>query len=152
VAADTAVVTVGTTKYEFVMDDILGIDRCITAFGVVGGAGEAADGSDVDLDFTIPPNGYENQRGFEDFEAPNLQVDDEVNRQKWAAGGDFSFLTDPPEPDESRVDSYVSKDGLVTGTATFIDLTAFNSFVFGFGDQTTRPEPVNGTFEIHCGA
>lgn len=150
VTADTAVITVGTKKYEFSMDDILGIDRCITSFGVVAGAGEASDGSDVDLQFSVPPNGYENKRGFEDFEAPNLQVDDEVNGQEWVAGGDFTYLADPPETSESRVDSYVSEDGLVTGTATFIDLDAYNSFTFG--GQTTRPVPVSGTFEIHCGA
>lgn len=151
IPVDTGVVNAGNKKFDFSMDEVLGIDLCFTAFGVVAGNGMAMDGSDIDVEFDIPPVGYKTKQGFEDYDLPSLTVGDKVNDHQWAAGGDFSWLDEPPKPDESRIGSYTNDGRVVTGTATFIELNAYRDFVFGFAEQPERPEPVNGTFEIHCG-
>lgn len=151
IPVDTAVVTVGTKKYEFSTDDIFGIDRCLTLFGVVAGNGEASDGSDVEINFDVPPVGYENQRGFEDYDPPSIEVEDKDTGQRWMAGGDLSWLGEPPSPGESQIDSYTTQGGAASGTATFMDINAYSDFVFRSGGGAERPEPVTGTFEVHCG-
>ena len=86
-------------------------------------------------------------RGFEDYELPNIEVTDEETNQQWMAGGNFDWMQDPPKPGESQVDSYTNDGSTASGTATFIDIRALT--ISGFS-QSDRPEPVKGTFELHC--
>ena len=146
IAPDTAVVTIGEKRYEFDMTSPFA-DTCLTLFGVVGGHGQSVDGSDVSIDIEIPPIGYQTRPGFEDFDPPNIEVDDDENDQEWTAGGDFSFLPYRPADGESQVDSYTSDGKHAQGTATFIDMTALFRSSVGQGE---RPQPVQGTFEILC--
>ena len=143
---DTAVVTIGGERFEFEFGSPFG-DTCLTLFQVVGGTGNAKDGSDVEIDIEIPPEDYEGRRGYEDF-IPEIEVKDNETRRTFRAGGDFEFLNPAPEPGESQIDSYRSDGKAATGSATFLDVQALANHEFS-GDP--RPEPVQGTFEIHCG-
>ena len=131
------------------MGDIFGFDACLTLFGVVAGNGRASDGSSAEIDIDIPPVGYETQRGFEDYEPPNINVKDlDINQNWFADGGNLDWLTEPPLPGESQVDSYTSDGSRASGTATFIDVNALSEY--NQGKRSQRPESVDGTFEVHC--
>lgn len=143
---ETAVVIIGGERFDFSLTSPFA-DACITLFGVVGGVGNATDGSDIEIDIEIPPEDYEGRRGYEDF-IPEIQVRDDVSGRTFRAGGDFEFAIATPEDGESQIDSYRNDGKSATGTATFMDLQALSNHEFNGGP---RPEPVKGTFEINCG-
>ena len=142
----SAVVTIGKKRYEFDMSGTIAT-QCSTMFGVVGGSGEASDGSDVSLDLEIPPEGYESDPQLAELSAPALRVRDNEKDQDWRAGGE-NLGDSGVRAGESQVDSYSSDGKSASGTATFIDVNALR-----FLDRTTneRPQPVQGSFEINCG-
>jgi hypothetical protein len=142
---DTAVVVIGDERFEFDITTEFG-DACITMFGVVAGVGDASDGSDVRIDIEIPPVGYEGDPSYEGM-FPNVEVRDDTNFRSFQAGGDFSYLEDPPAAEESQVESFQNDGTSATGTATFLDMQAYSNHVF---NDDPRPEPVQGTFEIRC--
>lgn len=143
---DTAVVTIAGERFEFEFDTPFG-STCISAFDVVSGAGRGKDEADTRVDIEIPPKGYEDRQGYEDF-IPEVQVRDDENRRTFQAGGNHEFLNPAPEDGESQIDSYESDGVAAVGTATFIDTRALSNWQFNNGP---RPEPVKGTFEINCG-
>lgn len=142
---DTALVVIGDERFEFDISSAFG-DACITMFGVVAGIGDAKDGSDVRIDIEIPPVDYEGDPAYEGM-FPNIEVRDDVNFRSFQAGGDFTYLEEPPAPEESQVVSFENDGVSATGTATFLDMQALSNHIF---NDDPRPEPVQGTFEIRC--
>ena len=143
--ANTAVVTIGDQRYDFSMSGGLG-RQCLKLFGFVGGAGSAADGSDIQLSIEVPPEDWESRR--DDYGPPQIRVDDEVNNRDWRAGGDIVEQDARLSEADSRVTDFTNNGTSASGTAMFIDYTAFNVALASGRDA---PEPVPGTFEIDCG-
>jgi hypothetical protein len=137
-----AVVVIGDEQFEFDMSA-----TCISMGGAVGGTGWTADEL-VKLDLDIPPEDWETNP--DGWSAPSIRVDDErsadVNRD-WRAGGEV-IANREDLADIARVDSFSTDGGRAFGTATFIDLMAYDLATVS-GDPL--PDPVTGTFDINCG-
>lgn len=145
----SAVVNIGDKSFDFNMAGALGT-QCLTLFGVVGGAGQAADGSDVTLSIEVPPENYKSDPRLAELDPPSLRVKDDENDQDWRAGNVDRFAgANSPDPGESQVDSYKSDGKSASGTATFIDMTTLSRSAWD--DTVDRPDAVKGTFEINCG-
>jgi hypothetical protein len=132
---DVAVVSVGDTRYEFDVSTL-----CLSAFGTLGAAGRASDGSDVDLSLDLPPENWQT-RSDSDWKPPSVWVNDDANNLDWRAGGEVvtSFGVDE---NLSRVTSFDIDGSRASGTAVFID---FSKVTLG---QVL--ESVEGSFEVSC--
>ena len=145
----SAVVQIGDKTYEFDMSGALAT-QCLTFFGVVGGAGQAADGADVTLSIEVPPENYKSDPRLVELDPPSLRVKDDDNDQDWRAGDVDRFSgANAPGPNESQVDSYKNDGKSASGTATFMDISTLSRSVWD--DTVERPDAVKGTFEINCG-
>jgi hypothetical protein len=148
-SSGSAVVQIGDKSYEFDMSGVLAT-QCLTFFGVVGGAGQAADGSDVTLSIEVPPENYKSDPRLVELDPPSLRVKDDDNDQDWRAGNvDIFSGANAPGPDESQVDSYKNDGKSASGTATFMDMATLSRSTWD--DTVDRPDAVTGTFEINCG-
>jgi len=132
--ANTAVVTIGDQRYEF------GNLYCVTLGGAMGAV---SVGGEPTVDIDLPPMDW--QTSGEDWDAPGVEVDE----------GDLSWIADLGdtgliriEPGLSQVDSFNSDGYHATGTATFMEATAWNAVQLGISEEA--PEPVQGTFEVTC--
>lgn len=129
-----AVVTIDGNTYEF--DLTAGFTVCREVFGIIQVDGSTSDdGARVAME--IPPTNWES---YDDgrYDPPSVQVSDDVENVVWLAGP--SDVRDLPEG-MSQVDNY-EKDGLrASGSATFIEIRAFDS-----GSTVTA----QGTFEVSC--
>ena len=144
--AATASVTIGSDTWTFDLDSRFA--ACIALGGAVGAVGPAADGSDVTVDISLPPEDWESDTSDDGWEAPTVRVDDDVNNRQWRAGGDIieQMLASRDDADGvSQVDSFSIDRDSGSGTATFIDQRAIS---FAAGDAL--PESVQGTFEVSC--
>ncbi len=137
-----AVVVIGDEQFEFEMSA-----ACISMGGAVGGVGWTADGS-VKLDLDIPPEDWETSP--DRWDAPSVRISDRRDpnaESEWRTGGeviaDYEALRETV-----RVDAFTVQDGRAFGSATFMDLRAYDLAVV-VGD--TLPAPVAGTFDINCG-
>ena len=133
--ANTAVVTIGDQRYEF------GNLYCVT----IGGAmGAASVGGEPTVNIDLPPLDW--QTSGEDWDPPSIQVD--VGDESWIADQDEPGLMGI-EPGLSQVDSYSSDGYHATGTATFMESTAWNLVEMGLSEEAP-PNPIQGTFEVAC--
>lgn len=140
-ASDTgsAVVTVGDVTYEFSLAGTTTIGSstlvglCRPIFGMLQGSGFVTDGRDITVDMEIPPVDWES---FEDdrYDPPAIEVEDEEAGVQWVADSGNEFLSG------SGVGDYEQDGTVASGTATFV-----NEF-------EPDSDPVEGTFEIDCGA
>jgi hypothetical protein len=135
---NTAVVVIGTDRYEF--SDVqcsIFAPRYIQA-GNFGG--------DPEVQIVLPPEGWESQG--DTFEPPSVQVtigDEFAGGMLWLAGDNGSPTITPIAAGSSQIDSYDVPDGRpvkATGTATFIDLAAHRR-----GEDAAV---LSGTFEVSC--
>lgn len=132
--ANTAVVTIGDQRYEF------GNLYCVT----IGGAlGAVSVGGDPQVDIDIPPMDWETSA--DGWDPPSVQVN--LEDMNWIASPEDTALPNI-EPGLSQVDSFNTDGYHATGTATFMDSSAWQGFQFGLQDE--QPEPVQGTFEVTC--
>lgn len=128
----SAVVTIGGQTYEFSLAGTLTIDsttyvgRCLTWGGSVGGNGYAADGSDITLNFEMPPLGWEDAP--DEWDPPSISVEDNPADIQW----DASQWTD------GTVTSFEVDDTRASGTATFVNMWAADG------------RAVEGTFQVDC--
>ena len=137
-----AVVVIGDERFEFDMST-----TCVSIGGAVGGTGLDADGS-VQINIDISPEDWETSA--DGWDAPAIRVEDERDadiQPDWRAGGevvagyeDISGI--------ARVEAYTVEGSRASGSATFIDLRAYD-LAMALGDPL--PDPVAGTFEINCG-
>jgi hypothetical protein len=142
-----AKVTIGSDSWEF--DLASQFSACIALGGAIGAVGPGANGIDVDVDITLPPEDWESQSDDDGWDAPSVRVDDDVNDRQWRAGGDIinDILAGRDNIDGvSQVDSFSIDGGTASGTATFIDMRAVT---FAAGDAL--PDSVQGSFEVSCG-
>ena len=132
---NTAVVTIGTERYEF--SDV----RCdIFTAGYIQ-AGNY--GADPEVVIVLPPPGWEAQGDV--FSPPSVQVSlgSGLDEQVWFAGDDPPTVT--PIADGSTQLDYSVPDGrpvTATGTGSFVDVQAIN-----FGREWSS---VAGSFEVTC--
>ena len=132
---NTAVVTIGTERYEF--SDI----RCdIFTAGYIQ-AGNY--GADPEVVIVLPPPGWEAQGDV--FSPPSVQVSlgSGLDEQVWFAGDDPPVVTSIPDG-STQLDYNVPEGRPVTatGTGTFVDVQAIN-----FGREWSG---VAGSFEVTC--
>lgn len=134
-APNTAVVTVGTMRYQFEMTGL-----CLELFGVLRGTGYAPDDHRVVLNIDLPPRDWAAQG--DRWEPPVIRVNDGVGGFDWHAGGPAAdYLTAMGEI-TSAVNSYTSDGASAAGQATFFDL---NAALAG-----ATPRSVAGTFRLRC--
>jgi hypothetical protein len=139
---NTAVVTIGTNRYEFDMTPG-NVQRCDPDFfGAFWGIGVSSDGGEASLNLLLPPEGDPN---FED--PPSVTVNDQANDLDWQADPEFVASYAQLEGIAIQVDSWTIDGNTASGAATFLDANAAYAFVGGTADA---PELVQGTFEISC--
>lgn len=139
---DTGVVTIGSKTYEFNMTSPV-VDTCLTLFGVVGGGGTAADGSDISVNMEFPPEDWRSDPDLAELDPPSIRIDDDTTNEDWRSGGDIVRQDDRIPDGASQIDSYTNDGNVAKGTASFIDYRAFSGGV--------PPASVQGTFEFYCG-
>ncbi|MEX1296526.1 MAG: hypothetical protein AB1Z67_10175 [Candidatus Limnocylindrales bacterium] len=135
----SATVTIGDETFEFslagtqTIDGTTYVGRCQSLFGMVLGSGFATDGRDITVDLEIPPVDWES---YEDdrFDAPAIEVEDNVNNASWVADQADEFVSG------SSIGEYEQEGTTASGSATFVNQWAPDS------------EPVEGTFELDCEA
>ena len=128
VGGAVTVVTLGTETLEF--DTFTG-PGCVTIGGQVSG-GAAMTGTEVTMNFTIPPEDWETNERFRD--PPSISVLD------WDS--DPTVRWDAWE-DDGNVDYTIDESG-TSGTATFT-----SQALRGSADFVSETLP--GTFDIDCG-
>jgi hypothetical protein len=129
-AGNSAVVKIGDQTYEF--ENLY----CVTLAGAIGAQSVSGD-PHVNID--LPPMNW--QTSGEGWEPPAVSVDGDDPYFDLTAG---AAVSDSRLVGKSQVDSFDSDGKHATGTATFIDITAFML------DQSTPT--VSGTFEVTCAA
>ena len=141
--AKRAVVVIGDEQFEFDMSI-----ACVSIGGAVGGSGFDADGS-VQINIDISPEDWETSG--DGWNAPSIRVEDESDdaapRRDWRSGGEVVANYEALSA-TVRVDTFSVEGSRAAGSATFIDLMAYD-LALVTGDPL--PEPVAGTFEINCG-
>jgi len=140
--AQRAVVVIGDEQFEFKMSGV-----CLSMGGAVGGVGFTADGA-VKINIDIPPEDWETSA--DGWDAPSVRVTDErdnVDQPDWRAGGEVIAAYEDLL-DVARVETFSVEGSQASGSATFVDLTAY-FFAAASGDPL--PDLATGTFEINCG-
>ncbi len=132
---NTAVVTIGTDRYEF---SNLRCDILTAGYIQAGNYG-----ADPEVVIVLPPPGWEAQGDV--FSPPSVQVSigSGLDEQVWFAGDDPPTVTSIP--DGSAQLDYSVPDGrpvTATGTGSFVDVQAIN-----FGREWSS---VAGSFEVTC--
>ncbi len=132
---NTAVVTIGTERYEF---SNLRCDIFTAGYIQAGNYG-----GDPEVVIVLPPPGWEAQGDV--FSPPSVQVSlgSGLDEQVWFAGDDPPTVTSIP--DGSTQLDYSVPDGrpvTATGTGSFVDVQAIN-----FGREWSS---VAGSFEVTC--
>lgn len=141
--ANTGVVTIGDTSYEFDATPATITDCEPDFFGAFRVIGETPGGGTVTI--LLPPEGDPN---FDD--PPSVRVKDiEI-------GADFTAdpsivengsYGDVISEGDTQVDSFTVDGNTASGTATFVDEQQIFAALGGAADD---PEPVQGTFEVTC--
>lgn len=135
----SATVTIGDETFEFslagtsTVDGTTYVGRCQSLFGMIIGNGYATDGRDITVDMEIPPTDWETYED-ERFDAPTVEVEDGVANASWVADQTDEFVTG------GGVGEYEQEGETASGAATFVNQWAPDS------------EPVEGSFDIDCGA
>lgn len=141
-AEQRAVVVIGEEQFEFEMSA-----GCVSIGGAVGGSGLTADGA-VRIEIDIPPEDWETSA--DGWDAPSIRVYDERDdgdRPDWRAGGEV-IANYEGLSGVARVETFSVEGGRAFGSATFIDLRAYDLAAVL---EDPQPDPASGTFEINCG-
>lgn len=149
VAANTAVVTIGSTTYEF---DLGSLGAGCTTYGdlerltVAGWVNGDFDGAMLSAD--IYPSGHD-QEGL--FSVNYVNVEDPASGSSWMAD-ELEYPLEIPLGEiakgASQIDSVTVDGGYAVGTATFIETNAVRA-AYAAGEDF--PASVGGMFEINCG-
>jgi hypothetical protein len=134
---DTATVTIGDQTWTFDVSTL-----CLSAFGAFGADGKAADGSDVDVNVSLPPNDWETRSDSADWDPPSVRLGDDENDLDWVAGGDVITALTGVTPEMSQVTSFMIDGSTASGTAVFVE-----SYAVLKGEA---PQPVEGSFAVSC--
>jgi hypothetical protein len=130
--------------YEFstaveTAESILYLGACQSVFGIVVANLTLADGGDATVDMQIPPVDWDT---YDDGRYSPARIEIRINQpyQSWVADSEWASVNGVDG--QSQVDTFERDGTSATGTATFLEQTAF------FADPVSVP--VQGTFEVRC--
>ncbi|GMQ88964.1 MAG: hypothetical protein BMS9Abin09_0406 [Gammaproteobacteria bacterium] len=130
-----AILKIGKHQYEFKMTQCNSMLRF--------GSGKAKDGSNVTLSFELPPADWKSRPASEGWtDNGSFRIRDKENNLDWTADEDIPRDLTNVSPGQSQVDDFTIDGKRVSGSATFVDVTAVMT--------SGRAEPVKGTFEVEC--